>query len=111
MQVVFTDLDGTLLDHNTYSWDAARPAIERLKLCEIPLVLVTSKTRAEVELWRNQLGNHHPFVIENGAATFIPRDYFPFPVLGSEERGDYVVLEFGRRYGQLVSCLKAASMK
>jgi mannosyl-3-phosphoglycerate phosphatase len=109
MQVVFTDLDGTLLDHDTYSWEVARPAIERLRLCEVPWVLVTSKTRAEVELWRAQLGNVHPFVVENGGATFIPRDYFPFPVPGAEEHGDYEVLEFGRRYGYLVARLKEAS--
>lgn len=66
MQTVFTDLDGTLLDHETYSWEAARPALERLELSGIPWILVTSKTRAEVELWRKQLGNRHPFIIENG---------------------------------------------
>ncbi len=109
MQIVFTDLDGTLLDHETYSWDAARPAIERLKLCEVPWVLVTSKTRAEVELWRKQLDNRHPFVVENGAAAFVPRDYFPFQVPGAEQRDDYEVLEWGKNYGYLVSRLKEAS--
>jgi len=28
--VVFTDLNGTLLDANTYSWAAATPALEAL---------------------------------------------------------------------------------
>ncbi len=31
MYLIFTDLDGTLLDHETYSWEAAQPAIERLR--------------------------------------------------------------------------------
>ena len=78
MTIVFTDLDGTLLDDANYSWEAARPALEELKRRGIPCVLVTSKTRAEVEFWRNRLGNTDPFVVENGAAVFIPKDIFPF---------------------------------
>ncbi|MFQ5696467.1 MAG: mannosyl-3-phosphoglycerate phosphatase, partial [Terriglobia bacterium] len=46
--IVFTDLDATLLDHQTYSWAAAEPALRRLRLLGIPLVFCTSKTRAEV---------------------------------------------------------------
>lgn len=109
MNIVFTDLDGTLLEHETYSWDAARPALERLKDLRVPWVLVTSKTRAEVELWRSRLGNRHPYIVENGAAAFVPRDYFAFPIAGSVERDNYHVLEWGRKYGHLVTCLKEAS--
>jgi len=109
MNVVFTDLDGTLLDHETYSWDAARRALERLKNLRVPWVFVTSKTRAEVALWRSRLGNRHPFVVENGAAAFVPCHYFAFPIAGSFERDNYHVLEWGRKYGHLVACLKEAS--
>ena len=31
MPVVFTDLDGTLLDHQSYSFEAAREALARLR--------------------------------------------------------------------------------
>ena len=47
-QVFFTDLDGTLLDPRTYAWTAARPALRALARRQQPLVIVTSKTRAEV---------------------------------------------------------------
>ena len=47
--VVFTDLDGTLLDHTSYSHQAAEPALEAIRERRIPLVFCTSKTRAEVE--------------------------------------------------------------
>src|SRR5690554_8055371 len=30
--IVFTDLDGTLLDHDSYGWRAAKPAMARLRL-------------------------------------------------------------------------------
>ena len=45
---IFTDLDGTLLDHDTYSWAPAAPAIERIKKLGIPLIAISSKTLAEL---------------------------------------------------------------
>lgn len=76
--VVFTDLDGTLLDPDTYSYEKAVPAIERLKEMEIPIVFCSAKTRAEQEVYRRELVLYHPFIVENGGAIFIPVDYFPF---------------------------------
>jgi mannosyl-3-phosphoglycerate phosphatase len=73
--VVFTDLDGTLLDHHTYSYDAARPALEKLREKAIPLIMVSSKTRVEIEALRKEMDNQDPFIPENGGAVFIPGDY------------------------------------
>lgn len=70
--IVFTDLDGTLLDRDTYSYEAALPAIAQLRARGIRLVPVTSKTRLEVEALRRQMGNTDPYIIENGAAVVIP---------------------------------------
>lgn len=107
--VVFTDLDGSLLDRDTYAWDAARPALTHLKQHAIPWVLVTSKTRAEVKRWREVLSNNHPFVVENGGAVFIPRGYFSVPVPGAKLRDGYEAVEWGRPYADLVAALQAAS--
>jgi len=106
MKIVFTDLDGTLLDARTYSFDAARPALDLLQKKNVPLVICTSKTRAEVELWRTKLGNEHPFIVENGGAVYVPKDYFPFGVPGARQRNGYMVLEFGKSYQDLVKELK-----
>jgi mannosyl-3-phosphoglycerate phosphatase len=46
---VFTDLDGSLLGHHTYSFENALPALEHIREQRIPLVYITSKTRPEVE--------------------------------------------------------------
>jgi len=108
MWVVFTDLDGTLLDVRTYSFDAARPALERLRATLTPLVLVTSKTRAEVELWRRRLGNVDPFIVENGGAIFLPEGTFPWKEK-MEVRDGYEVVELGERYERLVDALQDAS--
>ena len=75
--IVFTDLDGTLLDHETYEWQPARPALDTLRERGIPLVLVSSKTLAELEDYRTQLRLKHPVVAENGAAIDVPDEYFP----------------------------------
>lgn len=109
MRIVFTDLDGTLLDSRTYSWEAARPALEELKRHGIPCVLVTSKTRAEVELWRRLLENGDPFIVENGAAAFVPKGYFPLQIPGAIGRGNLEVQEWGTPYGVLVAALEEAS--
>jgi mannosyl-3-phosphoglycerate phosphatase len=74
--VVFTDLDGTLLDHHTYSFAPARPALLELRRLGVPLVFCTSKTRAEVVPLRRRLRNAHPFIVENGGGIVIPRGYF-----------------------------------
>lgn len=111
MKIVFTDLDGTLLDARTYSYDAAMPALELLRSQNIPLVICTSKTRAEVELWRTRLGISHPFIVENGGAVFIPKDYFPFRVPKSRQYNGYSVVEFGTPYPDLVAALKRLSAR
>ena len=73
--VLFSDLDGTLLDHETYSFQDASEALELIKTKGIPLVLCTSKTREEIQHYRNLLDNRYPFISENGGGIFIPKNY------------------------------------
>ena len=74
--VVFTDLDGTLLDHTTYQWRAAKPALDALWTAGVPVILNSSKTRSEIQALRDELGNVDPYITENGAAVLIPEGYF-----------------------------------
>ncbi|MEO1065866.1 MAG: HAD-IIB family hydrolase [Pseudomonadota bacterium] len=74
--LVATDLDGTLLDHETYSWEPAKPALAFLDAHAVPVVFVTSKTAAELTMLRQEIGNTHPFIVENGSAIIIPKGYF-----------------------------------
>jgi len=109
VDLIFTDLDGTLLDHDTYCWEAALAALDHLRRRSVPWVAVTSKTRAETELWRLRLGNDHPFIVENGGAAFVPAEYFPAGVPGARREGSYEVLEWGTPYGDLVAALGSAA--
>jgi mannosyl-3-phosphoglycerate phosphatase len=71
--VVFSDLDGCLLDAQTYEHTAARPALAGLRAHDAVLVLVSSKTRAEMEKIAAALElPPSPFVVENGGALVLP---------------------------------------
>ncbi|MFH0811726.1 MAG: HAD hydrolase family protein [Pseudomonadota bacterium] len=72
MIIIFTDLDDTLLDTYTHSFERALPALEFLKQKAIPLILCSSKTKREIEFYRKKLGNNHPFISENGGGINYP---------------------------------------
>lgn len=89
--LVFTDLDGTLLDHYSYSFKPALPLLHHLQRKGIPVIPVSSKTRAELEPIMAALGEAGPFIVENGAAVCIPRGYFERQPAGTKVSGDYWV--------------------
>jgi mannosyl-3-phosphoglycerate phosphatase len=107
--IVYTDVDGTLVDEN-YSYEAVKGAIEELITREIPLVFCTSKTRREIEVYRSQLGIKDPFISENGGAIFIASSYFEFEYRYDYELSSdgqrYRVIELGTRYEELRRNLK-----
>jgi mannosyl-3-phosphoglycerate phosphatase len=66
--MVFTDLDGTLIDHHTYDWTPAAPAIAALKAAGAGIVLASSKTAVEIDVLRAEMGlQAWPAIVENGA--------------------------------------------
>jgi mannosyl-3-phosphoglycerate phosphatase len=91
--LVFTDLDGSLLDHHNYSYLDAQPQLHLLEHRGIPVIPATSKTRVEVEQLREQMGSTQPFIVENGAAVFIPVGYFDKQPQGTVARDGYWVHE------------------
>jgi mannosyl-3-phosphoglycerate phosphatase len=91
MYVIFTDLDGTLLDFDTYSFERAREVLTYIRKKKIPLVAVTSKTAAEVQQIIKAMDICHPFVVENGGGIFFPETYQgEFPRTQMED-GYYIV--------------------
>lgn len=80
LPIVFTDLDGTLLDHEDYSYEPARPALKRLRERGIPLVLCTSKTAAEILALRADPDLHDcAAIVENGGGILRPGEQAPSP--------------------------------
>jgi mannosyl-3-phosphoglycerate phosphatase len=101
--IIFTDLDGTLLDEN-YSFRKALPALERVRELGIPLILCSSKTFPEIELINRKLNNRAPFISENGGGIFIPERYGLR--IGRTERVEgrwdiYRLVRLGARYSDL----------
>jgi mannosyl-3-phosphoglycerate phosphatase len=104
--LIYTDLDGTLLDPESYSWEAAKPALNRLEERSLPWVLCTSKTRAESEPLRHGMSHRHPFIVENGGAVLIPQGYFTVPFDAHRLAGAYQVIDLGTPYPILRTALR-----
>lgn len=66
MKLLFSDLDGTILDFHTYSCEKSLQGISLCKEQGIPLILVSSKTFDEMADLHRALGLGAPFVFENG---------------------------------------------
>lgn len=87
--IILTDLDGTLLDHYTYSFEPAKGVLSYLESQHVPVIANTSKTSAELIHIRKELKNHAPFIVENGAAIYLPQRLFPECPQGCTEEGPY----------------------
>ncbi|MBN2101463.1 MAG: HAD-IIB family hydrolase [Candidatus Aenigmarchaeota archaeon] len=92
--IVFTDLDGALLGED-YSYETVKANIEKLKQMKIPIIICTSKTRGEIEIYTNELDIKDPFISENGGAIFIPKNYFSFSFSFDKEDDGYKIIELG----------------
>jgi mannosyl-3-phosphoglycerate phosphatase family protein len=79
--VVVTDLDGTLLDHDTYQAGPAAGAVTALQNAGVMIVCCSAKTRAEQQVHRKELGIDGPYIVENGAAIH-GADDTPLEILG-----------------------------
>ena len=96
--LIFTDLDGTLLDHLTYSYDGAAETLAHLRQLSIPLVLTSSKTRAEIHKLQQRLELSTPFISENGGGIFMPRGYEYSGAVALSQLGEDLGIVFGRPY-------------
>ncbi|HEY6367932.1 MAG TPA: HAD-IIB family hydrolase [Candidatus Binatia bacterium] len=107
--IVITDLDGTLLDQRTYSYELSLPAVSRLQASRIPIVLCSTKTSAEMlPLWHD-LGLKDPFICESGGAIYFPRDYLKAHVSGLKTTGPFEVLKLGTDVLRLRAALAEAA--
>ena len=114
--VIFTDLDSTLLHGKSYSWQGASGALSLLRDMGASLVMVSSKTCAEMKQYYQELGFDDPFVTENGGAIFFGSSSTPvgFRTIQTRALSDRNDLRFryiplGKPYIQLVQELDAIS--
>lgn len=102
--IVVSDLDGSLLDHETYLYEEAREALQALWTRRVPLVLCSSKTRREMEPLARALAPGNPFIVENGGAILIPAGH-PHLAPGTQGLSRYLAVVLGLPRRLLVRAL------
>lgn len=107
--LIFTDLDGSLLDHFGYQVEPADRLLAQLERKHVPVIFCTSKTFSEVLELREQLNNSHPFIVENGAAIYLPKNYFPNtpPGFQPSHHPDYLIHSFCENRSHWLALLDA----
>lgn len=110
-KLVFTDMDGTLLDHHTYDFAPVLPTIDELKKRNIPLILTTSKTKAEVLWWQKKLQINAPFICENGSALYIPQNYDNLELLAYPPKDGWHCIVLGKKYDFITTYLESVQEK
>ena len=104
--MISTDLDGTLLDHHSYSWQPASEALEFVKQKGIPVVINTSKTAEEVISLQQGMGITDPFIVENGSAVFIHNQDERFDSAGLLEHGEWRYAILGESRSNIITALQ-----
>ena len=71
-RIVFSDLDGTFLEHSTYSYERSLPALRRALAWGDDVVFCSSKTAEEIKALLTEIGLRLPFITENGGSIYLP---------------------------------------
>jgi predicted mannosyl-3-phosphoglycerate phosphatase (HAD superfamily) len=104
--VIFSAADSVLRHpHAGDLFGKAARVLGPLQQADVPIVLCSRKTRAEIEQIQHELGINHPFVCERDGAVFIPARYFSFDVPRAREVAGYQAVEFGMPYTDVVGAL------
>jgi len=106
--VVVTEIEGTLLEPSTHSLLKQREGFDFLAAHGIPLVIHSKRTRAEIERVRQTLDLLTPFISEHGSALFLPYGSLPFVPDKAHKSLSGEVIEFGKKYPDVVDTLKVA---
>ena len=95
--IVFADLDGSLLNDN-YEYDQIEPIIHHLLSLNVSMIFASSKTRKEIDFYRDKLQITDPFIIENGSAILIPKNYFRVQYEFTRRKKGYNIIQLGTKY-------------
>ena len=107
--LIFSDLDGTLLNRDTFSFDEIKNYILYLISNDISLIPNSSKTKEEINEFNKKLGEDLPYIVENGAAIFdlhLINSNFPEEIVLSREIEEILTIFNEKIPKNLVSKLK-----
>jgi len=110
-KVLFTDLDGTLLDLYSYSCEQVRDSVNKLQEADISIVFCSSKTWAEQAYYLDELELKEPAIVENGSGIFFPEKSALASLISTKtiRLHDRQVLPLGQTYGKVLKALQEAS--
>lgn len=75
--MIITDLDGSLLDTESYRWNEAQKWLDYFREEDIPVVFCTSKTQAEVLVLQQAMQlEDMPYICENGALLAVDQQIY-----------------------------------
>ena len=103
--LIFTALEGALVDARTDSFAGAEDAVYELERRKIPWILLTARTRTEIDPIRRKLGHMHPFITENGGGIFFPDGYLSVKIPDVARVGRYLSVALGRPYAEVCEAL------
>lgn len=107
--LVFTDLDGTLLDLETYSADKVKQHVQRLKEQNVSIIFCSSKTWTEQEHYLQELNLDEPAIVENGSGIiFSPESELSFTI-PLQEIHERKALLLGRNYYDAVNAIEGCT--
>ena len=92
--IIFTP--SNLLGSPTRGAHPASEALIEMERRNVPLILSTGGTRAQLEPLRRKIGHAHPFITEGGGGLFLPDGYFALHLDGASRAGRYLCVPFGR---------------
>ena len=107
--LIFSDLDGTLLNRDTFCFDEIKNYILYLISNDISLIPNSSKTKEEINEFNKKLGEDLPYIVENGAAIFdlhLINSNFPEEIVLSREIEEILTIFNEKIPKNLVSKLK-----
>ncbi len=105
--LIFSDIDGTIIDKESYSFEESIGTVRKVIALKIPIILVSSKSFAEIEIYRHKMGIPDPFISENGGAVFIPAGYFEEESEDCIQKGNYHVRELATPLSLLVDKIQS----
>jgi mannosyl-3-phosphoglycerate phosphatase len=104
--IIFTGIDEVLSSTAQSDYQSITALLQDLKQQNIPLIPVTSKTRAEVADWLERFDLSNPFIVERGSGIFIPQKDRRFTALKTTSIDHYYLHQLGCSYTEARAALK-----
>jgi mannosyl-3-phosphoglycerate phosphatase len=105
--IIFTGIDEFLSPSVPSESQVITEVVQGLQQQNIPLIPVTSKTRAEIaDCWQS-FGLSSPLIVEGGSGIFVPQTDHRFSTSGTKSIDNYYLHQLGCSYTEARAALKA----